>query len=93
MDIKSNETHKSIIDERKHLEVWAVKEVLNFDTEEVLLDTKLGGLLIKGKELHIKRLDLEKGIIDVDGKINALIYSDKSPKESLSKGIVARLFR
>ena len=93
MDIKNNETHKNIIEERKHLVVSAVKDVVSFDTEEILLDTKLGGLLIKGSEMHINRLDLSNGIIDVDGKINALIYSDKNASESSAKGLLARLFR
>ena len=93
MDSKSNETHKNIIEERKHLEVSAVKDVVSFDTEEILLDTKLGGLLIKGSGLHINHLDLGNGVIDVDGKINALIYSDKNVGESSAKGLLARLFR
>ncbi len=93
MDIKNNETHKSIIEERKHLNISAVKDVISFDTEEILLDTKLGGLLIKGNEMHINRLDLEHGVIDVEGKVNALIYSDKNIGDSSVKGILARLFR
>lgn len=93
MDIKNNETHKNIIEERKHLEVSAVKDVVSFDTEEILLDTKLGGLLIRGNELHIKHLDLSNGMIVVDGKINALIYSDKKIGENSAKGVLARLFR
>jgi sporulation protein YabP len=93
MDIKNNETHKSIIEERKHLNISAVKDVISFDTEEILLDTKLGGLLIKGNELHVNRLDLEHGVIDVEGKVNALIYSDKNIGDSSAKGILARLFR
>ena len=93
MELKGNDIHKCVMNDRKYLELMGIKTVMSFDTEEILLDTFLGGLLIKGNDLHINQLNLDKGIIDVEGKIDALIYSDKSPAESTTKGILSRLFR
>ena len=38
-----------------------VKDVVVFDENQVVLDTELGLLTIKGKNLHMNRLTLEKG--------------------------------
>ena len=89
----SNKEHKFVLNERKFVELTGIKTVISFDTEEVLLDTSLGGLLIKGHELHINQLNLDKGFVDVEGKVDSLIYSDKSPVDNTAKGIIARLFR
>lgn len=35
-------------------------DVLSFDVAEILLETELGMLLIKGHDLHVNRLTLEK---------------------------------
>lgn len=35
----------------------------------------MGLLTIKGKELHVSRLTLEKGEVDVDGTIDSMTYS------------------
>ncbi|MBE5935774.1 MAG: sporulation protein YabP [Lachnospiraceae bacterium] len=92
MELK-NDRHTSVMNDRKHVELQGVKNVISFDTEEVLLDTTLGGLLIKGAQLNINQLDLEKGLVEIDGKINAMIYSDKSPSDSSAKNLISRLFR
>ena len=89
----SNKTHRCSLSDRKKAELLGVTKVVSFDTNEILLDTYLGGLLMKGIDLHINRLDLDKGIVEVEGKVDALIYSDKNSTESSAKGIMSRLFR
>jgi len=41
-----------------------VRDVLSFDAKEVYLETEQGILLIRGDELHVNRLSLEKGEVD-----------------------------
>mgnify|MGYP000541487031 CR=1 FL=1 len=53
-----------------------VVDVLSFDVAEILLETELGMLLIKGHDLHVNRLSLEKGEIDIEGRIDSLTYSE-----------------
>ena len=97
MELKSMSTqsseHRFTMNGRKFVELTGINTVVSFDTEEVLLDTVLGGLLIKGHELHINQLNLDKGLVDVEGKVDSFIYSDKSPTENTAKGIISRLFR
>ena len=89
----NSKSHRCSVSDRKAAELSGVSKVVSFDTNEILLDTNLGGLLIKGVDLHINRLDLDKGIVEVEGKMDALIYSDRNSDESTAKGIISRLFR
>ena len=42
---------------------------------KLILDTELGRLTIKGKELHVNRLDLQKKEVEIDGTVDMLQYS------------------
>ena len=56
---QSNSTgqHKLILQNRKSGSFTGVTDVVNFDANEIILDTELGRLTIKGKELHVNRLE------------------------------------
>ena len=45
--------------------------------------------MIEGENLKIGVLDLEKGKVSAEGRINAVYYTDGSPAES---GFLTRLF-
>ena len=49
-------------------------------------------LLIKGKDLHVNRLSLEKGEVDIAGKIDGLSYSDVSNAHK-GESLLSRIFR
>ena len=53
--------HKIMISNRKSGVLNGVIDVLSFDVGEILLETELGMLMIKGNDLHVNRLTLEKG--------------------------------
>ena len=52
--------HKLELRARNKGSITGVSDVLCFDEEEIRLVTELGILSVKGKELHVTRLDLEK---------------------------------
>ena len=39
-------------------------DVLSFDLNEILLETEQGMLMVKGTDMHVNRLNLEKGEVD-----------------------------
>ena len=43
---------------------------------EILLETEQGMLTIKGADLHVNRLTLEKGEVDIEGRIDSMAYSE-----------------
>ena len=70
-----SKTHKVLLQNRKSGSFSGIVDVLSFDVAEILLETELGMLLIKGNDLHVNRLSLEKGEVDVEGRIDSIAYS------------------
>ena len=52
--------HKLVVNNRKTSMVTGVLDVLSFDLNEILLETEQGMLMVKGKDLHVNRLSVEK---------------------------------
>ena len=84
--------HDVIMRGRKLLDITGVKQVESFDNEEFLLETVMGFLAIKGQNLQMKNLDVEKGIVSIKGKIFDLVYLDEQYGEK-AKGFFSKLFR
>jgi len=85
--------HKMTMTNRKSCSVNGVKDVLSFDIHEILLETEQGMLMIKGDDLHVSRLTLEKGEVDVDGRIDSLTYSDAIDGGHKNESLLSKLFR
>ena len=71
-----SKSHKLVVNNRKTSMLTGVLDVLAFDLNEILLETEQGMLMLKGKDLHVNRLSLEKGEVDVTGHIDSVAYSD-----------------
>lgn len=84
--------HDVIMRGRKLLEITGVKQVESFDNEEFLLETTMGFLAIKGQNLQMKNLDVDKGIVSIKGKVFELVYLDEQHGEK-AKGFFSKLFR
>ena len=61
----NRKAHKVLLGSRKTGNFSGVVDVLSFDVSEILLETEEGMLLIKGTDLHVNRLSLEKGEVDI----------------------------
>ncbi len=85
-------SHRVVLANRRSLALTGVVDVISFDLAEVLLETELGMLHLKGKDLHVNRLNLEKGEVDIEGTIDNLAYSDANPAMNKGQGILGRLF-
>ena len=87
-----NISHKLTLDNRKEALLTGVKDVVSFDEKEILLQTSEGRLKIRGSQLHVKGLDLEKGEAVLAGHVDSLVYLSKdSPKKE--EPLFTRLFR
>ncbi|MCM1539925.1 MAG: sporulation protein YabP [Blautia sp.] len=85
--------HKVTMTNRKSCIIGGVNDVLSFDIHEILLETEQGMLMIKGDDLHVSRLTLEKGEVDIDGKIDSFTYSDAGGAGRKGESLFAKLFR
>ena len=72
---KITKAHKIVLNNRQGGNFTGVLDVISFDISEVLLETEQGMLNLKGKNLHVNRLNLEKGEADIEGTIDSLSYS------------------
>lgn len=73
------------LNNRKVLNVTGVEKV--FETNETKLQLKVAGsnLLITGSSLNITRLDVEAGVVQVEGVINELKYTNVGEKGNIFK--------
>ncbi len=89
----AQKAHRALLNNRKSGNFSGVLDVLSFDLSEILLETEMGMLRIKGKDLHVNRLNLEKGEVDLTGQINSMEYSEVGkPKES-GEGFWGKMFK
>lgn len=84
--------HDVIMKSRRILDITGVKQVESFDNEEFLLETVMGFLSIRGQNLQMKNLDVEKGIVSIKGKFYDITYLDDQHSEK-AKGFFSKLFR
>ncbi len=68
--------HMLSLDNRKLLSLSGISEVDSFDDKSVIACTDMGKLNITGENLNIKKLNLEAGELEVEGKISSLVYND-----------------
>ena len=88
-----SKAHRVNMSNRRALNMTGVKDVVSFDMSEVLLETEQGMLLIKGSDMKVNRLNLDKGEVDVDGMVDTLAYSDVTSYAGKGKSFLKRLIK
>lgn len=78
-----SKNHSISMENRAKLILSGVEDVSGFDESLVLLRTALGMLTVRGEQLHIGRIDLDCGELELSGKIQELSYDETAPKASL----------
>ena len=90
---KMNRSHKIAVMNRNSANITGVLDVISFDITEVLLETEQGMLHMKGKDLHVNRLNLEKGEVDVEGVLDSFAYSQVPVSLKKTEGFLGKLFK
>ena len=94
MEEKLNKTaHRLQITERMIGSFSGVRDVNSFDEKEISLVIDGSVLTVQGEGLHVTRLDLEKQEVDIQGRVDSLIYSQGTAKSKGGEGMLKRLFR
>ena len=84
--------HSLLLENRRKSTISGVLDVQSFNEQEILLLTEEGKLQIKGEQLHVKQLDLEKGEVDLEGKVDSLTYLSKNT-DNRDESLFKRMFR
>lgn len=86
--------HSVSIRERKQLNMEGVQQVESFDDSELVLETNMGVLVLKGEGLHITQLSLETGSLAAEGFFSSLQYIEsKGKSKGKGRGILNRILR
>lgn len=88
---KSRKPHSVVWKDRTQGSVTGVTDVNSFDENSIILETDQGMMTIKGKNLHIGRLMLEQGEVEMEGTVDSIVYSGSVPGKKGS--LVKRMFR
>ena len=80
------------LENRKKLTINGVIEVINFNESQILLNTDVGTMIIKGQELKMNKLDVQNGDVVIAGKLDSFIYTNDKSKAK-KDSIMSRLFR
>jgi sporulation protein YabP len=85
------DAHVVNIDNRERISVTEVADIESFNEEIIILILKNGGLVIRGEDLHIQKLDLEEGRVLISGAIGSAVYTEKKDKQE--KGFLKRILK
>lgn len=83
--------HNIIMENRKKTAISGVLDIDSFNEQGVIVLTEMGVLIIKGTDLHINKLNVESGDVNIEGEINSLTYTDLNDKKTSS--IIKNMFK
>lgn len=75
--------HSLNLERRERLSIAGVEDVSGFDENLVVLSTGQGDLCIRGQQLHIEKIDLDQGQLELRGHIQELSYDEPAASGSL----------
>ena len=91
-EIKSRKAHNVVLYNKKQMTVSGVVRVENFNENTIVLVTEFGQMTIEGVSLHISRLSLETGDMNIDGDVMGLFYSGDS-LDKKSSNLFGKIFK
>lgn len=92
--MEGDQGHHIHLENRQTGQITGVVDVQAFDENEIRLETQQGMLQIQGKGLHVERLQLDRGEVDIQGQVDSLTYREgKSRERKKGQSLLGRLFQ
>ena len=89
-----NYNHVFNLVERKNVSISGVKKIDSFDSEEFLIESVMGMMILKGSGLELIKLDTREGVVTIKGMVNSLSYVDsETTKKNKENSVISRLFK
>ncbi len=89
MDGIIGKEHKIILTDRKQMQITGVEKANGLNENLISLLVSGAHLIITGKNMHVEKLMVEEGLVELEGEIESIKYSQSKPKTSFIK----RLFK
>lgn len=84
-------SHSLKLDDRRFLSVTGVTDVDGFDEHTIVLATTYGMMTVHGSELHINKLNIDDGCLNIEGNVESIQYSNADIQDKGSW--LSRIFR
>lgn len=78
---------------RRECQITGVHDVRSYEAKEVIVVTQDSILTIKGENLHVSRLDIEQGELDLEGTFHSFAYTKHTTLAQKGENLLARMFR
>ena len=75
--IVKEEGHTLTVRARKSAAIEGVLELESFDEESVIFSTACGRMTVEGEGLRVGVWDTERGVLKIEGTVNALYYAER----------------
>ena len=76
-NIKPQYNHIVHIENREKIGITGVARVLIFNENTVILQTSMGVLNIKGKNMRVNKLNVDNGEMSIEGELISFMYTTK----------------
>ena len=83
--------HEVKVIDRNLIYLSGINKIISFDSEEFLMESIMGIILLKGENLEIVKLDTHDGMVSIKGTINSMIYDDVKKKDG--ETLLGKLFK
>lgn len=86
-----NTKHEVKLIDRNLIYLSGISKIISFDSEEFLMESVMGIILLKGQDLEIVKLDTHDGRVSIKGTINSMTYDDGKKKDTES--FIGKIFK
>lgn len=83
--------HEFSVKQRRGMSINGVRDVDSFDEGSIIMNTELGEMTVEGSGLKIGVLDTDRGVVTLEGKIDAIFYS--SDEAQVKRGLFSRFIK
>ena len=92
-EFKIENNNEIILKNRKLLELKGIKKLESLNPSEFYIITGLGDLIVKGENLEMQQLDIDKGNLWISGLVYSLEYVDVPKEKGKTKNIIGKIFK
>jgi len=85
--------HNITVERRENVSITGVLDVISFDEETIVCETEMGVLVLRGNSLHVNRLNLDAGELEVDGEIENIGYEDDMILGKGKGSLLSKIFK
>ncbi len=93
MNQRIGKKHNITINNREDIKMTGILDVLSFDEELVICQSDIGVLILKGMNLHVKKLDLDNGCLELTGYVIGLQYEEDHVLSKNKPSLFSKIFK